>query len=259
MVIITPEICSILGQISEAIKCPVCFRGKNIGVLTCSHNMCISCYGQLPVKKCPLCRAENVTICKDQAINDINDIIAEYIKFDLNHLLSLDNANGIEYISSFDTINMDNNLFKWLSRDNTNDEYYDLILERLDFPLIVFKFAQRNLHILINNYNITNFIRDIEMLDDSNYAYDYTNIKNNVIHLWANNLIVCNIYLFINSLPIIKMIYMAKDFDYNFVITNTANIKVKTFLQEKFPSYRLYNKCNMLDKYSKFLSKQLID
>ena len=85
--------------------CEICYENKDLDefkTLSCTHELCIECYNQLIISKCPYCRkpfANEYQI--QQQENQIE--IENDIDFDFNTLFDYNSDNDIEYINELIT------------------------------------------------------------------------------------------------------------------------------------------------------------
>ena len=43
-------------------ECAICFEISEPFILTCNHSVCMDCYRNKDLKKCPFCRKDNINL-----------------------------------------------------------------------------------------------------------------------------------------------------------------------------------------------------
>lgn len=236
-----------LDNILNEISCPICYEYNNDMLLNhCSHNFCNKCVKG--IDKCPICRSD-LQYTNSITINKIKYLIMSYMnKFNINTMikkLRISEKLSIDYINKFDNILLDLSIIHIMP---TN--IYKSLLSKIDFPAIALYHSPENMYKLLY-YDYKNFTSDIEKLESM--EYNYKNIENNVLFLLKHNIVVNNIYLFVNSYRIISNIIDRKTFNYSFVYWNTDNQLIKNILKND-----IFTPKFDFSKYTKFLRAQFI-
>ena len=235
-----------LNNILIELSCPICYEYDNDMLLNqCAHNFCNKCVNG--IDKCPICRSD-LQYTNSVTINNIKSLIVSYMnKFNMKTLmnkLKTSEKMAIDYINKFDKISP-NVLIQAMP---TN--IYKLLVSKMDYSAIALYHAPENMYKLLY-YDYKQFNNDIEKMELM--EYDYLTIENNVLFLLKHNIVVQNIYLFVNSYRVINQIAWRKTFDYSFVYCNTENPLIKNMLKCKcyIPKFDF-------SKYTKFMNCQLL-